>query len=247
MLSYTQISTYLQCPWRYYLKYIEHIPEPRRKQLYFGSSIHEALNFHYVAKNKQKTLEVFESVFEEQAQEEGSEKIEEKEKQELKKLGKDMLINYLPKFEQLDIADMEKEIIFDIDGIEMIGYLDYILREGVIMDIKTSTRRWKPEDVKDSLQMRLYTLAYREYYGEKEKGVRIDVLLKNKKRENDSLVVWLKEGELDMARRIVYGVANAIDKHIFYPCNPSSWQCRSCPYRKICEEGGKKSVSKIVL
>ena len=235
MLSYTQITTYLRCPLWYKLKYIDHIPEKKSKHLIFGSALHESLNYVHDTKDVRRAPEIFANIFDDLLNEPESEQLEDKEKQEFVLLGHNLLTQYLPIFTKLDIKAEEQQVIFTVDGIELLGYLDYILKDGTILDIKTSKRKWNKQDVANSLQMMLYSMAYREFMNRKEKSIRIDVLIKTKKPNVQSLSLPpFDQGMLDHARRIVYGVAEAIDKHLFYPCDPSSWQCRGCPYREIC-------------
>ncbi|MCD6572015.1 MAG: PD-(D/E)XK nuclease family protein [Thermoplasmata archaeon] len=239
ILSYSKISEYLKCPLMYYFDHIEHIPKKRSKYAVFGIAFHEALNYYYITKEGIKRIRaVFENAIEDLNEDEENEKVEEKELEEAKKTGGGLLQKYLPQFQEYKINDMEKEVMFNIGGIDMIGYIDYVLKDGTILDIKTSKRKWQEKDVRNSIQLALYALAYRDYTGKKEKTIQIDNIVKTRKPQVNTIVIPpYSDQELERSSKVVYGVANAIEKNVFYPTDPNNWWCgKNCPFYQYCQK-----------
>jgi CRISPR/Cas system-associated exonuclease Cas4 (RecB family) len=52
--SYSQLSTYQRCPWKYYLRYVRGLPDPKSIKAALGSGVHETLEIN--AKKKIKEL-----------------------------------------------------------------------------------------------------------------------------------------------------------------------------------------------
>ena len=188
--SYTQLAAFNKCPYQYKLAHILKIPIKGKASFSFGKTLHNTLNnfltLHFTQKDKnQETLFGFESsgspstaTFEDLVE------IYEKnwlgewyeskaQKNEYKKLGKEILKSFYDKFIKnppkiLKINDklaLELSFHLKIGEYTLIGKIDYIEEtpQGIkIVDFKTGKTKEKLEK-NDKTQLLLYQIACEEF------------------------------------------------------------------------------------
>lgn len=67
---------------------------------------------------------------------------------------------YLPKIQDLQGLEAEKEISLSINGVTVVGYIDcYSKDNNKVIDFKTSGKPWTIDTLKNSLQMKVYALS----------------------------------------------------------------------------------------
>jgi hypothetical protein len=135
---------------------------------------------------------------------------------------------------------VEKEIKVVVNGVPILGYIDYINMENsgkqkVIRDIKVTKRAKSERDAMNSLQLAVYGIA------EDTPHVGFDSVVTGTKV---SKVVQVggtfSTGELVHMGSIVRDVAEAISAGIFPKADPTSWKCteKFCSFWAECR--GKK-------
>lgn len=146
-----------------------------------------------------------------------------------------------------EIVDVEKEIHFDVDGKEFVGYIDMILRNKntgkyVMVDHKSTDVKFlkkggiSKSNLKDiegfKHQMYLYSLGFYNEYGEFPEMFAIDLFNCNKIYSYEFNNEEFQES-IEWAKSVISDIENEVD---FYPM-PDFFYCRHlCEYRNMaCE------------
>lgn len=257
--SVSQMKCWLKCPRQFELKYVRGIaPAFVPVNLAFGSAIHEALASFYGEKKASGTplrrdvmLDVFRAAWE-KAQD-GDVPLQQGEEGDAPEQMVDRGVAMLHAFAER----ASKAPPFEVEAVEhgftvplcdpdtgevldeqLVGTIDLIVNENghrIVVEHKSSNRRYSDDQLRFDLQVSGYRLAAREA-GLGEVGLRFQVLVKTKipvvqvaDVERD------EEDELDFVRTAV-GVLRAIDAGVSYPVR--GWACRACPYAHACQGAG---------
>lgn len=114
------------------------------------------------------------------------------------------------------------------------GYIDLVVREPegrvVVVDVKTSGRRYSQARVQSYLQATVYAWAARQLYG--DVGFRFDVLVKTRKPQFQRLTT--ARGPQDFARflSLVKVAERMVEADAYAPAD--GWCCPGCGYRTAC-------------
>lgn len=253
-VSVSQIKGYLRCPRQYELHYVRGTePAFVLVALAFGSAFHQALGFYYSgvrssgeAPPLDETIEVFSSAW--QAAVEGPVPIQEDAEpsgdridQAAAMLGAfDTAIRTagLPMVESveapfsIEIHDPETGEVLEE---RLTGAFDLVTNEGdgrVVVEHKTSARKYGQDQLRHDLQPTAYQLAAREL-GMGNVGLRYQVVTKAKEPAVQiEDVSRSRRDEGDFLATTV-GVLRSIEAGAFFPVR--GWQCRSCPYEHQCK------------
>lgn len=178
--SYSRVSSFDDCPYRFFLKYIKGYDETEKFYASFGSFIHKLLEQFYQNKiSKQEMLITFLSDF---SQEVRGMRPNEKIVQNYINAGRNYLKNFTPL--PYDLLDVEKKIQFKIDDYKFIGFIDYLgKKNGDIYLVDNKSRNLKPRSNRDKptasdkeldkmlRQLYLYSIAVKEEYGKYPKSL----------------------------------------------------------------------------
>ncbi len=237
-LSYTQISTYLECPLKYKYSYVLNIPTPPNAALSFGSTIHDTLrDFHTkLMFDKVCTLEDLMKMYERNWQPLGF--INEGHRKAFFDSGVKLLTNYYEKNinSKCKPLEIEKGFNIKIDGLRFYGRIDRIdpLEDGTveIIDYKTGNPKSQKEVDNDD-QVSFYAIGAEEalnlkpkklslYYvesGEKVTTTRTPEELKAKKEQVKEVIAKIKSGAFE---------------------SKPGMHCKRCDYREICPYAWKE-------
>ena len=253
-VSFTQIDQYLRCPLKYKFTYVDRLePEFVPAALAFGSGIHGAAAFLFrgTAEGAPPSLADVQAFFEAYWQlETGTRPIrfgEKDTKESLLDLAGRMLAvlyrNQEPGTEILGVEQPFDVPLIDLDTGEvldraLVGTLDLIERDAegriVVVDLKTSARKYTDLQVDASLQLSVYSYAtaMNGLADQEDLRLRFDVLTKTKQPE--LCRYWTQRDRAANLRlfRLAAEVLHAIEAGVFHP-NPG-WQCKDCPFRSRC-------------
>ena len=120
----------------------------------------------------------------------------------------------------------------------LVGTLDLIERDAngrlVVVDLKTSARKYTSLQVEAALQLSVYSYAtaMNGLADQEDLRLRFDVLTKTKQPELHRY--WTQRDRAASLRlfRLVAEVLRAIEAGVFHP-NPG-WQCKDCQFRSAC-------------
>lgn len=119
----------------------------------------------------------------------------------------------------------------------IIGYMDCVDSHNNIRDMKTTTRTKNQREADTSLQLTVYAMGYEILTGHKPNNVCLDVLVQKKEPAYVPLVSQRTEKDYTVAMNIIYSCIDGIEKGVFLPAQPGSWQCSSdwCGYYDTCK------------
>ena len=172
--SYSRIESFVDCPYRWFLKYIKHYKESDQFYASYGSFMHKLIEQYYRGRlKKDEMVSKFLIDFKKEVMGlRPNQSVVEKYIQ--------YGIRYLESFKPFDsnMVDVEKKVEFCIDGIPFIGFIDYLGEqdgEDVIIDnksrdLKPRSKRTTPtakDRELDSMlrQLYIYSAAIKQEYG----------------------------------------------------------------------------------
>lgn len=253
--SFSQLSLYETCPRQYKFKHVLKIPTKGEGKFSFGRTMHAALQGLFTAvierqssaqgslfdgKGKARTVgelvdeKELDAIYEESWIDEWYESAETKEN--YRKEGKKQLRDYYRKVKDSVVRPLflEKPFNVKIGGATVRGAIDRVdlLADGTvsIIDYKTGEPR-DEESIKfeNKRQLLIYQIAALESLGKKPSELSFHYL------KDASDVGFLgTEPELEKIRTFVEKTAGKIREGQFGP-EPNARNCRSCPFRGICE------------
>jgi len=243
-LSWSQISTYAQCPAKWWLS--RHRPPERTPSaLKFGSAIHRSVETFYRARMKggntgmDEVLAAYLDAWKEPA--EAPVFFNKDETPEsLRAMAERMLGAFLEAVRPGEILGVEESFAVEpVEGILVTGIVDLVeVKDGRIWIVDAKTGKNSPSDAFDKEQIGLYRLGLEELGLIPEGmpvGLRYDVLRKLKsKSEFVSVEVEVTEKELADLRQKLRAIWRAMDAGIIY--RSRSWACDCCQWSKACAE-----------
>jgi CRISPR/Cas system-associated exonuclease Cas4 (RecB family) len=253
-VSVSQLKAFTMCPRKYEFRYVRGLtPAFTPVALAFGTAFHSALGRYYSGyqgNNVAPELDVITQTFRDawEAQLKGNLPLQADEDEDLGTVV-DLGIKMLTVFHAhsagrvVQVAAIEHPFaveLHDPDTGEVLdeqlaGFFDLVLVEEnqrVIVELKTSARKYTQEQLDFDLQPSAYQYAAGEL-GWSEASLRYAIVTKTKNpvvQEEDLLRGPLAEDDF---LRTTVGVLRAIDAGVSYPVR--GWQCRSCPYKAPCE------------
>ncbi|MCR4429161.1 MAG: PD-(D/E)XK nuclease family protein [Caldiserica bacterium] len=226
-VSFSRISAYLSCPYRYFLQYVQGFKPPANHLMSFGTSLHAALRDFYSQGKIPPTLDDLFFHYFRNWSSFGfrSRELETRFFQE----GLSILEEYYDR----NIGDfspalfVERKFRAEIKGIPFLGIADRIdrLRDGSlrVLDYKTYHRNEVNE-----LQLLLYRLALEEVFGYPPQELVFYFL-----KEQETLKVEASQEALEEAEEALIRVSEGISRGIFTKTRGQS--CLNCDFQRFCE------------
>ena len=236
-LSFSAINLFLQCARKYYYSYILNIWGPMSGAMVQSRAWHQVIEFNLRQKIKsEKDLaqsvltDLFIERFDEQFRIESVKLNDDEDRGDLGVQGVELTKLWLaeiappifPLFvEKRFLVPLGDDLPFDLAGV-----WDIITKDQWIRDSKAYSPK-KPLEQKDidrDLQFSIYSLAYRSVFGEVEKGLQMDGIIKNNNLAVLQLQTQRSEKQTNWTLGLIEQVAIAIERGAFPP-NPTSWSC----------------------
>jgi len=248
-ISYSAISTFQQCPLRFYFRYVVGLPERTvSSSLLLGTSLHGAIQHHFErlmigekGADPESLMLVFRNAWASRADKQiRFGKGEDRDK--LFQTATRMLTAFLnsdfaqPKGVILGVEEEMRGVV--VPGCpDLLARLDLIVDTGsevIVSDFKSSKSAWSDYKVEDvAPQLLLYSELVKPLADGKPIKLAFAVMTKKKMPELCLHEVSLDEQQVARTKRTVEQVWHAIRAGHFYP-NPSPLTCGSCPYRSAC-------------
>lgn len=249
-VSYSALSTYQQCPLRYYFRYVAGLPEATvSASLAFGSAIHAAVEMHFqelLVGETPPSLDALVDAYQKAWQERGANVTFAASDDEtgLTQTARRMLLA----FQGSDFARPAGKIIGVeeelrgpvISGLpELLARLDLLVEEDealVVSDLKTSRSRWSRDHADDAAeQLLLYSELAKQLVPGKPIRLEFAVVTKAQTPAVDRHVIESDPRRIARTKRIAQRVWQAIEAGHYYPA-PSPMQCPTCPFRTPCRQ-----------
>jgi DNA helicase-2/ATP-dependent DNA helicase PcrA len=236
-LSHYKIDDYLTCPLKYKYVHILRVPVLRDQAVVYGAALHRAVQAYNTRRLQGQTMSSQELIdaFEAHWINEGF--ISREHEEARLREGRDALAQFHAFSEGVEPpTSVEKRFRFQLGQDTVTGFLDRVDERGdgvTIIDYKSSMVRDQKEadkEARESQQLALYALAYRESVGRLADRVELHFLTPG------GVVVGraLKgEKELDRAAERIRAAGVGIRAGLFQ-ATPSPWVCGFCAFRTIC-------------
>ncbi len=251
--SISQLTTFIQCPRKYYLHYIkEVVPTFRALALVFGSAFHATIAEHLTRARHEYQVPVDELrahlheglvrgvdrddvpvLFEEEEQDVGA-------VIDVAMRMLDVFLARVPLPEQVHGVEVpfRLKLVHPVTGEihprPLVGAIDAIVEEGgrpVVLELKTGRKRWSADQLDYDLQPTAYGMAARALG---YRDARLTLLVTTKGRTPDIQVEHLVRHRRDEVELVdmAFAVARAVQAGVDYPNR--GWQCRTCPHAGAC-------------
>jgi hypothetical protein len=246
-LSYSSISLFQSCPaaWKY--KYIDKRPSFSNPALVFGTAIHETVESYIV--NGGNLLSIWQEAWQKASTDEergaivwGADTPEQHCNEGIRILSNKDIVENLEKIRSLHGGGencIERKIELRVPHVDVpiIGYIDFIDRNGIPADFKTSSKRWSDDRANKETQPLFYLTALNQA-GEPVPGLkfRYFIVVKTKTPQFQTFETVRKPGEMFGLLQNIQKVWESIQANVF-PENTSSWKCspKWCDHYQICQ------------
>ena len=241
-LSVTKISTYLDCPRKFWYRYELYLKTPKSEGLYFGSAVHQGLENYYSGKDPIQGVK--DALFGEKPHV-GEEPKEGIDLVKLEKEAKRIFQIYpsqAPYFDPLFVEHRFEVPLIHPETQEKLpavfkGKIDLITREGAVVDHKTASG--SPNgffEAKNTFQANGYAYAYYQMFERLPERFVFNFLIKgNTRREPRIEYKSLKPtlGDICLFFDTCKQSLDAIIRKETRDC-PNKWHCRFCNFKGIC-------------
>jgi DNA helicase II / ATP-dependent DNA helicase PcrA len=235
-ISHKQVDDYRTCPLKYRYVHQLRVPILRHHTVVYGATIHEVVEF-YLKRRVEGNYTSLEDLLAEYESKWTNQGFLTREHQEARKAaGREALTRFWHHEESTGLKPtyIEKDFAFSVARTRVRGRFDRVdedLLGATIVDYKTSeVTRQKDADrrVEDSLQLKMYALAWREATGRLPQRVELRFIESNVVGRHVPT-----DADVDEAVAAVEGAATGIRARAF-EATPSRGVCRWCAYRQIC-------------
>lgn len=236
VLSHRQVDDYQTCPLKYRYIHLLRIPIRRHHAVVYGETVHKVVEYYLLrrAAGNYTPLEDLLGVYDREWQNQGF--LTRAHEEARREAGRKALIRFWHEEEAAGTkpAWVEKEFGFALGADRVRGRFDRVdedLLGAVIIDYKTSDVT-RPRDADrraaESLQLKIYALAWREMTGVLPQRVELRFLESNLVGRHTPTLA-----DLDEAAAAVKAAAAGIRARRF-EARPSYQACRTCAYQQIC-------------
>lgn len=244
-LSYSSISTFLECPENWRRKYILKEPTKSSPALVFGSAFHGSVEAAVTPGNQIPILDLWSANWAKAIENEtvfwGADTPEQHFNEGARLLSHKTVLDAIAGIKVgVDESGpkIERKVELRVPGvpIPVIGYIDLILEDGTPADLKTSKASWPEAKASDSLQG-LFYLAALNQAGIKTSGKFTHyVFVKTKEPKVQVLENIHGNKELFFLFEIIKRVWKSIETENF-PINPTGWMCSDqyCDFYSTCK------------
>jgi CRISPR/Cas system-associated exonuclease Cas4 (RecB family) len=156
-------------------------------------------------------------------------------------MGKKCLEAFLNKVSlPAQVIGLEEPFSVDLgDGVPpLIGRFDLIEKDEetiVVVDFKTSKKRYSENQPNQDLQMTAYSLGIQTLFpNEQEVLLRLDVLLKQKKPDLERYFTVRDQRDRTRFIKLARGIYHAISNEVFHPIE--GYSCGNCAYQDPCAD-----------
>lgn len=244
VLSPSQVNTFLNCPAKWYFRYLVGLREPATGSLALGTAFHAtvAANFRQKVSTHRDTPidelrvllgdEVVMAIAD-------AELREDEDASELAAIGDAMLAVYMKEAApSISPVAVELEVEGEIAGVKARGFVDVLDAEGRIIDCKTASRRPSGVSAEHALQLTTYAMITSGASG----VCRLDTLTKTKTVQLVQQSHEVRQEERTLAEHLFPMVQDSIRDGVYLPRrNSTLCSRRYCGYWRECERefGGR--------
>lgn len=241
--------------WRF--SHIDKLPQPFKPvSLAMGSVFHRVLEF--VSLNRMEGMlpadkecrELFHARWDQELKDGPPlEKIEEAP-EKLGVQGADLVSAYLAQIDfEERVLDVSRVFAVPIgqSSKPIVGELDCVVEsrgETIIVDWKTSSRRWPKTQADTSLQPCIYLFAQEQLHPGTNAGFRYDIAIKTKVPAIECISTTRTADDFQRLERLVATADCIVEHELYWP--RQSWACAGCQYAEPCKAWHRQAARKTV-
>jgi hypothetical protein len=252
-LSVSQLKTFLQCPHKYDLQYIQRAePAFRPIALAFGTAWHESIGTHllpqvkdqYLSREELQTL--FRDVLTEEVTKRGPPVLFDDTDEDLGTcvdLGLKMLDEFILRVprpnevlevERAFVLELAHPVTGEIASVPLIGAIDAIVVDDgrtTVWELKTGKKKWSADQVEYDPQMTCYAMAARELGHDNPE---LELIVTTKTKEPQVQIERLVRHRADRQElaETALTVLDAVNAGIDYRVR--GWGCKTCAHAAAC-------------
>ena len=255
-VSYTRLHSYARCGEAYRRRYIENEKIPPGIAQLRGVAFHVGAEINFKQKiETHKDLTVNEvmmataAAFDGEIKAKGVMLTEEEEATGKKKvLGamKDRTVNLARNFTKLVAPEYQPAQVETMTPIALNAETDLVVKIDLIddkdrvVDLKTTSRPKRQQDIDSDLQFDIYGLGFRAMKGKDPAALTQEILLDGDKNKRQTLSTTRTIQDYEQAVHRINAFLAGTKAGVFMPTNPGNWWCsktwcgyyRTCPYVK---------------
>jgi len=239
VLSPSQVSTIMDCAYRWHAKYVLKTLEPPTSQQILGRAVHAALAANFEQKCDTKTdlpvpgvVAVYREAW--AISSEGLEFRDDEDPNEIGKSGEVLVTKYMEEAApSIEPAAVEMRVTGVIAGVKVSGYVDLVDVHGCVIDIKTAKAR--PSSI--SPMQRFQVATYWHLTSLARGAGRIDTLVKTKSPQLVQQTFSISQQELRAVQTLYPEAQDLMRQGVHLP-NRHSMLCsrRHCAFWRHCEQ-----------
>ncbi len=236
-MSRQQIDDYNTCPKKFYFAHIIQLPLLENHALIYGTAIHAALNRYFTAKMKGDSPNLQQLILDFQQAFHSLGFVSREHEKSRFEAGIQTLTRFFEEVKDDSRIPSGVEVPFEFSQPDVLinGRYDLIYQDGdipEICDFKTSnvtTQEDANKQINESMQMKIYALAWWEKYGIIPRTTLffIESRLKGEKIYSES--------ELNDIKSLIHDVITGIKSNNL-EAKPDFTACRWCPFKEICPD-----------
>lgn len=129
---------------------------------------------------------------------------------------------------------------------DLLGYIDMADVDGVVVDLKTASKKKSQADADNSLQLTAYAAGYRALTGEPPSDLRLETIIQTKKAcVRDVVSTDRTDADFEALAERINAAEQLLQAGVFLPAPVGSWKCspRWCGYFSTCRFVNRERLS----
>lgn len=242
ILSPSQANTFLNCSAKWWFKYGAGLPDPKSGSLVRGLAVHKTIErwFERVLEGVTPDIEDMHEPYEDawEALSADASFAADDDIDELKRSGAVLLRKYLEEVApEIRPAAIEQQVIGEIGGVKVRGYIDIVDVDGTIVDVKTAAK--SPSGISSDYAFQLAT--YRQLLPGASGKARLDTLVATKTPKLVKIEYQVTAADQLLTATLYPRVREGIREGLYFPNRNSNLCSRKyCNFADACcrEFGG---------
>jgi RecB family exonuclease len=238
VLSPSQCKTFLQCSARWYLKYVEQLPDVCTGNLALGRAVHAAVAQHFRYRQTNGRIPPFAEILETYGEAirrelETAELRDDEDAEELAATGARCVEAYLTQAAPaITPALVEHPVTGEIGGVRVRGYVDLMDVDGRIIDLKTASKKPAAITADYKLQLAMYVMTTPG-----ATSARLDTITKQKTPQWVPQSYTLDDGERRYVETLLPILQDGMKDGRYWPSRDHNLCSRKyCPFWRACEQ-----------
>ena len=223
--SPSQINMFTRCPQQYEFRYMQGLKNPPVGLMVQGSAGHKAAEHNFVRKmatGEDEPLDVVSDVFSDEFDERVKLEqpiFEEGQKSSvLKDQGIEMVqAHHTVIAPSIQPAEIEQKYVVNAGEYDILGYLDLVEQNGVIVDLKYKARTPPQDDLDSDIQFTAYAMMRMVATGVPKQDMRMDIVLRQKTIRTAQLHTTRIPKQADWLFKITDAMHQSVQAGIFVP------------------------------